>query len=94
MRVIIKIGLESFLLPSDKGVQTVMATLAKALPIDNFQRGFSEHVTISKHEYRSAISMEYIPDSVVVIDPDPKPKAEKPRSPRQLVPAQRLLLAE
>jgi hypothetical protein len=68
MKVLLKIGYQTFLLPDDTGVATVLKTLAKGVPVSSML--FRNQVILkSKREYDSnELSMTYVPPDATFLD--------------------------
>lgn len=66
MRVLITIGYQRFLLPSDKGAAGIIHTLAKALPVAHYQP-WDKVVDVEPETSHRELTMEYVPDNVQII---------------------------
>ena len=64
MRVIITIGWQKFLLPSDVGAANVVKTMAKALPVKCWYHGQPLEIDDRRG---NEFQIEYVPDNVEII---------------------------
>jgi hypothetical protein len=68
MKYLLTIGHQSYLLPSDKGVTTIMQTLCKAVRV--WDRTYSEGVLQVEDDKPVEVALKVVPDSTKLVSKD------------------------
>ena len=79
MKVLLKIGYTTFILPNDQGVSTIMKALAKALIVKaDHNYGKKPYIEIDDNDdgYDRKLEMSYLPDKCKIVRRKPEPEDE------------------
>lgn len=79
MKVLLKIGYSTYILPNDQGVSTLMKAMAKATPVkSNHNYGKKPYIEIDEDQdsHDRRLEMSYISDKCKIFSRKPEPEEE------------------